>query len=75
MSIKDIAGLMEQIALYTERYLDEPWETMYLLGSFFDESEKGYIDEADYRRKMDAFINDNIGVFDYPPMLPKESFF
>lgn len=75
MPIKDIANLMERIALYTERYFDEPWQTMYLLGTLFDEAEEGYIDNADYRRKFDAFLNDNICFCDYPPVLPKESFF
>lgn len=89
MSIQDITGLMKRIAIYTERDFEEPWQTMFLLGDLFDEAEEGYIDKADYRRKFDAFINDNICFRDYPPVspndhirfcndppvLPKESFF
>lgn len=73
ISIQDITGLMERIAVYTGRYLYEPWKTMYLLGLLFDEAEVGYIDKADYRRKFDAFINDNICFRDYPPVLPNDN--
>ena len=75
MSMKDITDLMYQIALHTERYFDEPWYTMYLMGDLFSEAEAGYIDKDDYQRKFDAFINDNICFCDYPHVLPKESFF
>lgn len=68
MSIKDMTGLMERIAVYTERYQDEPWQTMYVLGILFDEAEEGYIDKADYQRTFDAFVNDNICFCDDPPV-------
>lgn len=73
MSIQDITALMERIAIYTERDNEEPWQTMYLLGELFDEAEEGYIDKADYRRKFDAFINDNICFRDHPPVLPNDN--
>ncbi len=57
MSTQAIAELMYHIALYTERYFDEPWHTMYYLGDFFAEAEAGYMDKTDYLLKFDAFIN------------------
>ena len=79
MSMKDITDLMYQMAVLTERYFDEPWNTMYLMGILYGEAEEGYIDKNDYRRKFDAFLNDNICFCDYPPEYipepPKESLF
>lgn len=75
MSMKGITDLMYQIALHTERYFYEPWNTMYMMGDLFSEAEAGYIDKDDYRHKFDAFINDNICFCDYPPERPKESLF
>lgn len=75
MSMKDITDLMYQIALHTERYLNEPWNTIYSMGVLFDEAEEGYIDKDDYKRKFDTFINDNICFCDYPTEPPKESLF
>lgn len=68
MSIRDMTGLMERIAVYTERYQDEPWQTMYVLGILFDEAEEGYIDKANYQRQFDAFVHDNICFCDDPPV-------
>ena len=76
MSMKEITDLMHQISVYTERYLEEPWNTMYLMGDLFLEAKAGYyIDKEDYMRKFDAFINDNICFCDYPPALTKVPFF
>ena len=75
MSMKDVTDLMYQIAVHTERYLDEPWSTMYLMGDLFSESEAGYIDKEDFQRKFDAFLNDHICLRDAPSILPKEPFF
>lgn len=75
MSMQSLAGLMYQLAIYTERYLEEPWETMYFMGYLFDEAEAGYIDREDYQRKFDAFINDEVCFCDYPSTQSKESFF
>jgi hypothetical protein len=75
VSMKDIAELMYRLAVYTERYLDEPWRTMYFMGDLFDEAEAGYIDKEDYQRKFEAFINDKVCFCDYPPIHSKESFF
>lgn len=75
MPMKSIVDLMYTIAEYTERYFYEPWNTMYLMDDLFSEAEAGYIDKDDFKRKFDAFINDNICFCDYPPVLPKESLF
>ena len=74
MSMADITNLMYRIAVYTERYFDEPWQTMYLMGDMFDEAEAGYIDKEDYLRKFDAFIDNVICFSDYPPVQSKKSF-
>ncbi len=74
MSMKNVTTLMYKIAVYTERYYSEPWQTMYHLGILFSEAEVGYIDKADYRRKFEAFINDGVCFCDYPPPQPKDSF-
>ncbi len=75
MPMKDITDLMYRIAYYTERYFDEPWTTMYLMGYLFGEAEEGYIDKKDYQRKVDAFLNGNICFCDYNIALSKETFF
>ena len=75
MPMKDITELMYRLAVHTERYLDEPWHTMYFMGDLFDEAEAGYIDKEDYQRKFEAFINDRVCFCDYPPIHPKESLF
>ena len=75
MSMKNITDLMYKLAVHTERYYYEPWYTMYLIGELFDEAETGYIDKADYQQKFEAFLSGNNCLCDYPPVLPKESFF
>ena len=75
MSMKDITDLMYQISLYTERYLEEPWNTMYLMWDLYSEARAGYIDKEDYMCKFNAFLNDNICFCDYPPVLTKVPFF
>ena len=75
MSMKSIVDLMYHISVYTDRYYDDPWNTMYLMGDLYFDAGIGYVDKADYQRKFDAFINDNICFDAYPPILPKESFF
>lgn len=72
MSMGDITNLMYRIAVYTERYFDEPWHTMYFMGDMFAEAEIGYIDKEDYQRKFNAFINNRICFCDYPPNKTKE---
>ena len=39
MPMAEITSLMYKLAVYTERYLDEPWHTMYFMGDLFDEYE------------------------------------
>ncbi|MBE6791785.1 MAG: hypothetical protein E7535_11455 [Ruminococcaceae bacterium] len=73
MSMADITSLMYKLAVCTDRYLDEPWNTMYFLGSLFDEAESGYIDKKDYQCKFTAFLNEGICFCDYPPVQVKES--
>ena len=68
MPMKDITELMYRLAVHTERYLDEPWYTMYIMGDLFDEAESGYIDKEDYQCKFEAFINDRVCFCDYPPI-------
>lgn len=71
MSMADITDLMYKLAVCTERYLDEPWHTMYFMGDLFDEAEVGYIDKEDYQRKFEAFINNRVCFCDYPPFQQK----
>ena len=73
MSMADITSLMYRIAVYTERYLDEPWHTMYFMGDIFAEAEAGVVDKEDYQRIFDAFLNEGICFCDYPSPKPKES--
>jgi len=75
MPRKDIAELMYELAVHTERYFDEPWQTMYFMGDLFYEAEVGYIDKIDFLNKFDAFIKDEICFSDYPDVIPQESFF
>lgn len=76
MSMKDITELMYRIAVHTDRYFDEPWSTMYLMWDYYYDAESGWTtDKDDFKRKFDAFINDRICFHDYPPVMPKESFF
>ena len=75
MPMKDITRLMYRLSLHTNRYLDEPWYTMYRMDDLFDDAEIGYISKADYQRTFDAFINDKVCVRDSLISQPKESFF
>ncbi len=65
ISMKEITQLMYRLALHTERYLDEPWQTMYFIGDLFCEAEAGYIDKEDYQQKFEAFIDNRILYCDY----------
>lgn len=65
ISMKTIADLMYQLAVYTERYFNEPWQTMYYMGECFDAAEGGYLDQEDYQRKFEAFINNQVCFCDY----------
>ena len=73
MPMAEITRLMYKLAVYTERYFDEPWHTMYFMGDLFDEAESGYIDKKDYQCKFTAFLNEGICFCDYPPAQAKES--
>ena len=75
MSMAEITDLMYKLAVCTERYLDDPWNTMYFMGDLFNEAEVGYIDKEDYQRKFDAFLNEGTCFSDYPPVQIEESFF
>ncbi len=75
LNIKEITDLMNKIATNTNRYLEEPWQTMYYLGDFYGEAEEGYFDMDDFKRKFDAFINDKIYIFNDTETEPKLSFF
>ena len=72
MSMADITSLMYRIAVYTDRYLDEPWHTMYFMGDMFAEAEAGFIDKVDYQHKFHAFLNEGICFSGYPSIKPKE---
>lgn len=74
MSMKKLTDLMYQLAVHTDQYDNEPWKTMYHMGILFDEAEAGYIDKADYRKKLESFIKEGICLSEYPSALPKESF-
>lgn len=67
--------LMYHIALYTERYLEEPWSTMYCMDDLFDGVQAGYIEKEDFLLKFEAFINNKTLFCDYPSALPKENLF
>ena len=74
MSMKKITDLMYQIAVHTDRYHNEPWQTMYYMGDLFDEAKAGYIDKADYQRKFERFIRESICLSEYSSVLPKSHF-
>lgn len=75
LPIKSIAELMYRFALYTERYIDEPWSTMYCLSNLFDEAEAGYIDKDDFMLKFEAFINNKTLLCNYQSVIQEENFF
>lgn len=74
MPMAEITSLMYKLAVYTERYWDEPWHTMYFMGDLWDEVESGFIDKQDYHCKFHGFINEGICFCDYPPVQAKEPF-
>lgn len=74
LPMKPMTELMYRLAISTERYLNEPWSTMYLMGDLYDEAKAGYIDKSDYLRKYESFINNKTLLCDYSPILPKENF-
>ena len=57
--MKKITDLMYQFAVHSERYFNEPWQTMYYMGDLFDEAEAGYIDKADFQQNFERFIKSN----------------
>lgn len=59
ISMKKITDLMYQFAVHSERYFNEPWQTMYYMGDLFDEAEAGYIDKADFQQNFERFIKSN----------------
>lgn len=73
MPITYVTELMYKLAVYSERYLDEPWQTMYMMDDLLCGVKEGYFDEADYHQKFEAFINDKACFSDYPTTLPKET--
>lgn len=75
LSVKSIAELMYHFALYTERYLYEPWSTMYCIGHLFNEAEAGYFDKDDFMLKFEAFINNKTLLCNYQPVIQEENFF
>ena len=75
LSIKSITQLMYYLALYTDRYLDEPWYTMYCMEDLLDEANAGCIDKEDFLLKFEAFINNKTLLCDDPPVFPKENLF
>lgn len=55
-SIEEITRLMYQIAVKTERYSHDPWNTMYLYGNLYDEAMSEYIEPKSYMNSLDEFI-------------------
>ena len=45
MPMAEITSLMYKLAVYTERYFDEPWYTMHLMGDLFDDQNISYLSE------------------------------
>lgn len=75
MSMEEITDLMMRIAVHTDRYYDQPWNTMYLMGDYFYESEIGYIGKEQYSHMFDEFINDKVCLRLSEPIQSKESIF
>ncbi|MBS6980866.1 MAG: hypothetical protein U0M99_05050 [Oscillospiraceae bacterium] len=57
MPIRKIAQLMHRLALYTDRYLAEPWFTLYWMDDLFSEAEAGYLHIEDCRDEVEECIN------------------
>lgn len=74
MSVEDVTELMYRFAKCSERYLDEPWFTMYYMSDLLNEAKAGFIDKEDYQRKFEAFLNDHVCLRDYPILPRKENF-
>ncbi len=56
MPMQELAQLMYRFALDEERYLTEPWDTMYLLSDHYDGVVDGWYDKETYLREFDAFL-------------------
>ncbi len=75
LSIESITQLMYHLALYTERYGEEPWLTMHCMDDLLGEANAGCIDKEDFLLKFEAFINNKTLLCSYSPVFPKENLF
>ena len=73
LSAKEMTDLMYKIARNSDRYMGEPWLTMYLLGDRYSDMEAGYLDRNVFWNEFHAFLYHNVCFCDYPAEKPKES--
>ncbi len=74
LPMEDLTRLMCQIAINSERTLDDPWCILYNMDILYSEAQLGYYDKDDFQNKFDAFINNGIW-FDPDTIQPKPSLF
>lgn len=61
MSLEAVTELMYRFAIYTGRWLYEPWNTMEVMSVIFDEAKEGYcISIEEYQKRFEKFINDKV---------------
>lgn len=61
MPIDQLIDIMFLIAYETDKYFDEPWQTMYLLGDYYEAAKSGYCyDMDDIMCKCNAFLQNGI---------------
>lgn len=75
LSQRAMTKLMYHIALYTDRYLQEPWSAMYYMDDLLDGVEAGYVKKEEFLREFEAFINNRAPFRDDPPASSKENLF
>lgn len=75
MPMKKVIGLMRQFVRHLkDRAYVEPWSGIYQLELLYEDVEMGWIDDKQYRRQFEAFINDKDYCEDGFHRKPNDSF-
>ncbi len=78
MPIESVVELMYNISIETGEELCQPWNTMFNLAVLFDEKKSGYIEEENYFKLLNNFIDNKTLLYYEEPndiIKPKKTLF
>lgn len=58
--LEEVTELMDRLAMYTGRWIDEPWFTMGVMPYLFDAVKAGCLSIEEYRQRFEQFLNDRV---------------